>query len=148
MRIMAAVLACLLTTACATTEPAEEAPPVVAAEPVTCGAREFNVYFESWQATLSDAGRRELAAVQDMLAGCRIGAVRIVGMAGAPGDEDENQLISQQRASAVASALAEGGWNRESFVITAIGEAGATTAEGEDRPMRRRVRVSVQSFAP
>jgi hypothetical protein len=99
-----------------------------------CQARDFNVYFESWQAELSAAARTEIAAVQSALGGCRIGKVRIVGMAGAPGDEAANIEVSRRRAEAIAAALEAGGWPRSNFEI--IVEVVFFLSGNQDVPVR------------
>ncbi len=112
-----------------------------------CSARDFDLYFESWRADLSEDARAELKAVQDGLAGCRIDEVKIVGMAGAPGDVADNDAISRQRAEAVSAALQAGGWDPETFVLVAIGEKGAGV-DDMDKPMRRKTRVIVKASIP
>ena len=112
-----------------------------------CGPREFDIYFGSWESALTAPASAQIAAIQDTLAGCRIDRVRIVGMAGAPGDEAENRRVSQERAAAIAAALEAGGWTRSAFELDAIGEDGAMVGDME-QPMRRRARVSIEAFAP
>lgn len=127
------------------------APEEVAApafNPAVCRERQADVYFGSWEANVDAEAQEAIRVAQAALAGCKIDHVRIVGMAGAPGDAAANDAISRQRADNVATALEAGGWPRSAFEIVAIGEQGATTEDGLDRPMRRRVRVTVQSSAP
>ncbi len=147
MRLAASFAAIFALASCATHDMADEAvqPPF---DPAACTARAFSIYFESWHADLSEEARTAILDQQRALAGCRIEHVRIVGMAGAPGDEAANQAISQQRAEVIANALAAGGWPREHFELVAIGEAGASAPDGMDLPMRRRVNVSVEASAP
>ncbi|MES1198658.1 MAG: OmpA family protein [Pseudomonadota bacterium] len=126
------------------------AAPEVLADPTAnsaCYSRAFYVYFDSWRADLSATAATAIETEQHRLTACAIDHVRIVGMAGAPGDEAENQKLSQQRADAVADALAAGGWRRSAFEIIAIGERNAAAGD-LSRPMRRRVRVDIEVSPP
>lgn len=112
-----------------------------------CAATEFNVYFDEWQSRLTDDARETIAVVQRDLQGCAIQRVRIIGLAGARGDADENLDISMRRAQSIADALEAGGWPKGTFELAALGEAGATV-DDVTRPMRRRARVMVDAAAP
>jgi len=70
--------------------------------------------------------------------------VRIVGLAGARGDETDNMNVSMARAEAIAAALEAGGWPADNFELVAMGEANATV-DGVARPMRRRAHIIVQA---
>lgn len=144
--IQLAVL-CALLGACASSEKTKVATPVSAATS-HCSAQQMVFYFGSWETALNDIGQKEIALVQSKLAGCSIDAVRIVGMAGAPGDVAANMEVSRKRAETVADALAAGGWPRDRFAIEVRGEDGATTSDGLEKPMRRRAEVSVAASAP
>ena len=141
--ISAALLGALLA-GCASPK-AAEAPK--AANPAACAPRQMVFYFGSWETDLNALSMQEINAVQTSLKDCRIEWVRIVGMAGAPGDAAANIEVSQKRAENVAAALEKGGWPRSAFVLEAKGEDGATTSDGLDKPMRRRVEVSVNASA-
>lgn len=117
-------------------------------QPARCEDREFSVYFDEWQAELSQDAREAIAVVQRDLAGCAIEHVRIVGLAGARGDETANLNVSMARAQAIAAVLEQGGWPAEHFEIVALGEQNAATADGVNRPMRRRAHISVQARPP
>lgn len=118
-------------------------------DPSACYERVFSVYFESMQQEMSPEAREAVDAVESSLSGCRIEQVRIVGLAGAPGDTEENMELSQQRAEIVADYLRETtDWPRSRFEIIARGEEGATNDEGLQRPMRRRAVVRVRASAP
>lgn len=141
--IGAALLGALLA-GCATPK-AAEAPK--ASNAAACQARQMVFYFGSWETELNDLSMQEINSVQAAMKDCTIEWVRIVGMAGAPGDTESNMEVSQQRAENVAAALEKGGWPRSAFVLEAKGEDGATTSDGLDKPMRRRVEVSVNASA-
>ncbi len=120
------------------------APPAAPASASACYERGFDIYFESWEADLNAAARATIAEMQRELAGCAIAKVRIVGLAGALGDEAANLDVSQRRAGAIADALEQGGWTRATFEILAVGEAGANSDLGA-APMRRRANVHVEA---
>ncbi|MGE0595220.1 MAG: OmpA family protein [Hyphomonadaceae bacterium] len=118
-------------------------------DPAACYQRIFSVYFESMQQEMSPEAQEAVDAVENSLRGCRITHVRIVGLAGAPGDVEENEELSQQRAEIVADYLEQNtDWPRSRFELIARGEEGATNEEGLQRPMRRRAVVRVQASAP
>jgi outer membrane protein OmpA-like peptidoglycan-associated protein len=112
-----------------------------------CATTEFNVYFEEWKSDLSADARDTITMVQRELQGCTIERVRIIGLAGARGNEDANLNVSMERAQTIAAALEQGGWPKDTFEIAAIGEAGATV-DDVTRPMRRRAHVMVDASAP
>ncbi len=109
-----------------------------------CAARTFNVYFAQWKSTIGPDARAALAADQQSFKGCVIERVKIVGLAGIKGVPDNNQELSQKRADTVADFLTTGGWQRDRLEIVALGDKGATRDDAE-RPIRRRVRVTVQA---
>ncbi len=115
--------------------------------PVQCDDKEFSVYFDEWQAELTQDARDAIAMVQRELQGCAIEHVRIVGLAGARGDETDNLNVSMARAEAIAAALEQGGWPAERFELVARGEAGATVG-GVAAPTRRRASISVHAAPP
>lgn len=118
-------------------------------DPAACYERVFSVYFESLQEDVSPEAAEAIEAVEHSLQGCTIRQVRIVGLAGAPGDTEENMELSQARAEVVADYLERTtNWPRSRFELIARGEEGATNEEGLPRPMRRRAVVRVQSVAP
>lgn len=118
---------------------------VSAPEPsAVCVKRTFNVYFAQWKSDIGPDAREALTADQRSFKGCVIDHVKVVGLAGVKGSPDQNQALSQRRADKVADFLADGGWQRDHIEIVALGDKGATRDDAE-RPLRRRVRVTVQS---
>jgi outer membrane protein OmpA-like peptidoglycan-associated protein len=114
-----------------------------------CGAREFNIYFDDSETQLSPEAREAIGAVDHSLEGCRIERVRIVGLADAPGDPNENMELSEQRAQTVATYLQHTTrWPRSAYELVARGENNATNSDGIDRPMRRRAHVTVTPAVP
>lgn len=142
--ILGAALLSAALAACAT----EEAPAPSAAAAPDCSTRDVAIYFGSWETELNAIAQSQVSALQSSLAGCTIDRVRIVGLAGAPGDVASNMEVSQRRAETVAAALEAGGWSRSRFALDARGEEGATTSDGMEAPMRRRVEVTVDASAP
>jgi len=114
------------------------------APPAACEDKQFEVYFDEWQSELTQDARDAIALMQRDLDGCSIDHVRIVGLAGARGDEIDNLNVSMARAEAIADVLEEGGWPAQRFEIIAVGELGATV-DGVALPMRRRAQISVEA---
>ena len=116
-------------------------------DPSACYERTFNVYFENTELTAE--AREAIQAVEEAVLGCQIDKVRIVGHDDAGGGEEESAEASQARAEAVAIYLQNTTiWPRRRYEIVARGDARAVNAEGEDRPMRRRARVTVTASPP
>jgi peptidoglycan-associated lipoprotein len=114
-------------------------------EPSACAAKRFDIYFAEDQATLTDAARTAIGLTATQLQGCRINAVRVLGLSSSTGSADANQALSEQRALAVAEALTAAGWPTPAFELTAAGDQGATTASGVAEPLRRRTEVLVEA---
>lgn len=115
------------------------------AEPSACAAKRFDIYFAEDQATLTDAARTAIGLTATQLQGCRINAVRVLGLASSTGSADANLALSEQRALAVAEALVAAGWPTPAFELEAAGDQGATTASGVAEPLRRRTEVLVEA---
>ena len=119
-------------------------PALGAGPPPDCGTRTFSVYFAQWKSDLTPEAQHVLDHTQRSFQGCVIDHVRVVGLAGAKGSRDRNQVLSEHRAQAIADLLVSGGWPREKVELVARGEKGAKAGD-LDRPIRRRVRITVQS---
>jgi peptidoglycan-associated lipoprotein len=118
-------------------------------DPASCYEREFNVYFDGADATLSPEARDAINLVGTALRGCRIEHVRVVGMADAVEEASISDEISQARAVAISDYLQdEFHWREDVFELRARGDRGALTDEGLARPVRARARVVVQAVAP
>lgn len=118
-------------------------------DPASCATRDFNVYFEGQSTDLSSETREAIVAMGDMVEGCVVENVRIVGSADAAGSESVNEEVSEQRALLLADFLARRlGWPREQMDLLATGERGATNDAGLDVPMRSRAHVTVITVAP
>jgi peptidoglycan-associated lipoprotein len=118
-------------------------------DPASCYEREFNVYFDGADATLTPEAREAISAVGTALRGCRIDHVRIIGMADAALEAEISIEISEARARAIRDYLeSEFRWAHEKFELRARGDRGAVTEEGLNRPLRSRARVVATASAP
>ncbi|WGM32767.1 OmpA family protein [Brevundimonas sp. NIBR11] len=141
--IWAAGLASVTLAGCSTMgTPSREA---LVAEPSTCAAKRFDIYFAEDQAQLTDAARTAIGLTASQLQGCQIRTVRVLGLSSATGTADANQALSEQRAIAVAEALVAAGWPTPAFELAAAGDQGATTPSGVAEPLRRRTEVLVDA---
>lgn len=141
--IMAAGAAAVALAGCSTmSAPSRDA---LVAEPSACAAKRFDIYFAEDQAQLTDAARTAIGLEATQLQGCRINAVRVLGLSSSTGSADANMALSEQRAVAVAEALVAAGWPTPAFELEAAGAQGATTASGVAEPLRRRTEVLVEA---
>jgi peptidoglycan-associated lipoprotein len=108
-----------------------------------CVDQTVQIYFEPESAAVTSEGRAVLKAAAGQAVGCKVTGVDILGLSDAVGAPDANLQLSKQRGEAVTHALARAGLPRTQYNITAVGEAGAITASGNNRPLRRRVDVVV-----
>jgi len=118
------------------------------ATPATCVSQRFDVYFADSEAGLTPSARQAIAATADLLKGCRINRVQVLGLADARGGQAANLSLSERRAQAVAAALTEAGWPAPAFDVSAAGDTGATTDTGVREPLRRRTEVLVEASNP
>lgn len=109
-----------------------------------CQSGRVDVYFVENQARLTDAAQLVLTAAADKARQCPIAKVRVLGLADSTGATEANMTLSQQRARAVAQALARAGLPAPVFEVAAAGDAGAVTASGQDEPLRRRAEVIIE----
>lgn len=106
-----------------------------------CVDTQFTVYFSENSNRLTRPASQMIQETGRALKDCIITRARVVGLSDANGGSQANLTLSQQRAVAVAGALKQQGLPAPSFEIDANGEAGATTAQGQDDPVRRRAEV-------
>ena len=114
------------------------------AEPQTCSAKRFEVYFADSEAELTPAARRAIALGVDRLRACDITRVQVIGLADARGGSEANLTLSQRRARTVAQALTAAGWPAPVFELEAAGDVGAASG-GVNEPLRRRTEVLVEA---
>jgi len=113
--------------------------------PNACAAKRFDIYFNESQDRLTAPALEAIGLTASQLQGCRIQSVKVLGLASATGGADANLDLSQRRAAAVAEALTAAGWPAPAFDIEAAGDAGATTVDGVQEPLRRRTEVLVEA---
>jgi peptidoglycan-associated lipoprotein len=118
------------------------------ATPATCVPQRFDIYFADSEAGLTPAATQAITAAADLLKGCQINRVQVLGLADARGGQSANLSLSERRAQAVAAALAQAGWPAPAFDVSAAGDTGATTDTGVREPLRRRTEVLVEAVAP
>ncbi len=125
--------------ACSTMQPTRDR---VVKAPVACTDETVHIYFESFSAEVTKEGRAVLNAAARDSRSCKVTAVDVLGLAdavgGTPGD---NLELSKKRAQAVTEALTAAGLPAAEFKLAAAGEAGATNASGDARPLRRRADI-------
>lgn len=112
------------------------------AAPKTCQDLTVAIYFQRDSATVTREAKAVLKGAGDRARGCVLGEVDVLGLADATGDPDVNLDLSRKRAEAVRLAVIKLGFTTVNFKVGAAGEAGATTASGADRPLRRRADVT------
>lgn len=113
----------------------------IEAVPPACDDFSVSIYFERDSAAVTREARQVLQGAAEAARGCVTRNVHVVGLADAVGAPGANLALSERRAAAVTSALARAGFRQVSFDVTAAGDAGAVTGEGEARPLRRRADV-------
>jgi len=116
--------------------------------PKSCEDQTVQIYFEADSATVTKEGRAVLRQAAASAKGCRVQGVEVLGLADAVGAPDANLELSKRRADAVTAALAGAGLPAAEFNVAAAGQAGAVTAHGEARPLRRRADVTLRLAAP
>ena len=110
--------------------------------PNLCQDLTVSIYFERDSATITREARAVLKGAGDMTRGCDLGHVDVTGLADSTGDPDVNLELSRKRAQAVRLAVERLGFSMVNFTVGAVGESGATTRSGADRPLRRRADVT------
>ena len=106
-----------------------------------CVDQTVQIYFEPESAAVTKEGRAVLAAAAQQSRSCKVTSVDVLGLADASGAADVSLELSKRRAESVTAALTAVGLPAGEFKITAVGQTGATTADGRSRPLRRRADV-------
>lgn len=112
------------------------------ATPNLCQDLTVSIYFERDSAAITREAQAVLKGAGEMTRGCALGQVDVTGLADAVGDPDVNLALSKKRADAVRKAVERLGFDTVNFNVGAVGESGAITASGDDRPLRRRTDVT------
>ena len=146
IRQTAAIAALMLGfSACSTMQPTRDH---VVRSSTACSDETVQIYFESFSAEVTKEGQAVIAAAAQQSKPCKVASVDVLGLSdNIGGDAGSNLELSKRRAQSVTAALAAAGLPAGEFKVSAAGEAGATTASGKARPLRRRVDV-VLHLAP
>lgn len=116
--------------------------------PQACQDVTIPVYFEPDVAVVTPEGRRVIASQAAQARRCHVEAVTILGLADAAGDPTANLALSKARAASVSEALVKAGLPAAELDLTAVGQAGSLTPNGQVRPVRRRADVTLKLSAP
>lgn len=119
-----------------------------AATPKPCQDLTVSIYFQRDSAAITREARAMLKGAGETAKGCVLGQVEVTGLADSIGDPDVNLALSKRRAEAVRGAVQRLGFATVTFNVGAVGERGATTASGADRPLRRRADVTFHLRLP
>jgi outer membrane protein OmpA-like peptidoglycan-associated protein len=112
-----------------------------------CVDQTVQIYFEPESAEVTKEGRAVLRAAAAQSKPCKVASVDVLGLSDNTGGADANLDLSKRRAQSVTAALASVGLPAGEFKVAAAGQAGATTADGAAKPLRRRADV-VLHLAP
>ncbi len=107
----------------------------------SCVDQTAQVYFEAESAEITKESRAVISAAAAQSRGCKVASVDVLGLADSVGGADANLELSKRRAQSVTAALTAAGLPAGEFKVQAAGQAGATTAGGQAKPLRRRVDV-------
>ena len=116
--------------------------------PAACQDIHIPIYFEPKDAELTPEGRKLIASEAARAKRCRVDSVQVVGLADAAGDPAANLELSKKRAASVAAAIMQAGLPPAEFDLSAAGQAGAVTPQGEVQPVRRRADVTLRLSKP
>ena len=116
--------------------------------PPTCKDVAIPIYFEPNAAEVTPEGRKLIAAEAARAKPCKVDSVRVLGLADAAGEPAANLELSKQRAASVAAAIMQAGLPQAEIDLSAAGQTGAVTAEGQVQPVRRRADVTLHLSKP
>ena len=131
--------------ACTTLETARDR--IVKRAPA-CPDQAVEIYFEPESSDVTPESRAVIAGAAQSTQACKVKSVEVLGLADAAGDPQANLALSERRAQSVAAALSAAGLPTAEFKVAAAGQAGALTANGQSRPLRRRVDVILHLSRP
>ena len=113
-----------------------------------CVDQTVQIYFEAESAELTREGRAVLRAAAAQSKPCKVASVDVLGLSDSTGAPDANLDLSKRRAQSVTAALTSVGLPAGEFKVAAAGQAGATTAAGAAKPLRRRADVVLHLSPP
>lgn len=106
-----------------------------------CVDQTVQIYFEPESAEVTREGRAVLRAAAAQSKPCKVASVDVLGLADGTGAASANLDLSKRRAQSVTAALSAAGLPVGEFKVSAAGQAGAVTADGAAKPLRRRADV-------
>ncbi|HRD29288.1 MAG TPA: OmpA family protein [Caulobacter sp.] len=110
--------------------------------PNVCQDLTVSIYFRRDSAVVTREARAVLRGAGELARGCVLGKVDVTGLADSVGAPEVNLALSKKRADAVRQAVERLGFTTVNFSVGAVGEQGAVTPAGDDRPLRRRAEVT------
>lgn len=116
--------------------------------PAACENLTVQIYFEPDSAEVTTEGQAVLNQAAIQAKPCRVNRVLVLGLADAVGTPAANLEVSKQRAASVTRALNATGLPAAEFDLAAAGQAGAVTASGDPRLLRRRADVTIELSNP
>ena len=131
---------------CHTTTPGP-APQAARSEPA-CADITFPIYFAEGSDQLTPTAAQVIGVQAQVVRGCRIGYVSVLGLTDAQGGSAHNLDLSRRRAATVAKALADAGLPAPKFEVSGQGESGALTDSGRPVPLRRKTEVVIHPLPP
>ena|SRR5438067_393354 len=143
--MLTAAVAVLGASGCATVQQARAR---LVKTPPHCVDQTVAIYFAADQAELTPEGRMVIGQAASQARGCKVAGVEVLGLADAAGQAGANLELSRKRAQSVAAALTANGLPSAEFRVAAAGQAGATTANGQAAPLRRRADVTLHLAPP
>jgi peptidoglycan-associated lipoprotein len=117
------------------------------ASPPPCADFTISIYFEAGSAVITREAQALIHSAGARAKRCLVSGVDVVGLSSPTGETATNLQVSKDRAAAVTAALSASGFEHVDINATAVGDAGAATAKGELRPMRRRATVTFRLVA-
>jgi len=130
-----------LVAGCTTSSPWPKSRSQIVQTAPSCEDFSVQIYFESQSARLTSEARSVLKSADALATGCKVASVKIIGLADSVGAPAANLTLSRQRADTVNRALDKMGYSNVTHDVGAAGDAGATTRDGENRPLRRRADI-------
>ncbi len=130
-----------LVAGCTTSSPWPKSRSQIVQTAPSCEDFSVQIYFESQSSRLTSEARSVLRSADALATGCKVASVKIIGLADAVGAPAANLTLSRQRADTVNRALDKMGYSNVTHDVGAAGDAGATTSDGENRPLRRRADI-------
>ena len=120
--------------------------------PLACEPIEATIYFDSNEASVSEAAAARIDAVvsEARHSGCNVQRITVVGFTDSSGAAAYNQLLSERRAGAVRGSMVARGLAPALFEIEGRGENAPQrpTADGVNEPLNRGVHIRIESPHP